>query len=346
MKRTNLFKTNLIAILMVFLAFTACNIPEQNKEKESEGPQPVELIESEKDLTGVNVGYSSPLLDAPFFVVLSESIGNNAKAYGMNYFSVDGRGDITEQIKGIEDLISRGVEVLIINPLDPKALVPSINAASKSGVPVFVVDSFIDKDADYITSVLAANSGNGDLLGNYIAEQMRNQEVKMAVISGAQGNPVGRNKRTGFISGFSDAQLRINGKTNFDIVSQGWGGWSISGGQAAMEDILVAHPEINLVVAENDAMAMGALRAIEGAKRADDILVIGFDAQKEALKLILDGELAATAQNSPTELGKLVVQSVVRYLNGETTKGVVTHTPAVLINKSNVNQFYDANAPF
>ena len=112
-----------------------------------------------------------------------------------------------------------------------------------------------------------------------------------------------------------------------------------------MEDILVAHPDITLLVAENDAMGMGALKAIQEAGKSGNILVVGFDGQKEAYELIKAGKFSATALNSPKELARLVVESVVKYLDGEQLDKVI-HTPAVLITKDNVDRYYDPEALF
>lgn len=299
-----------------------------------------------KDLSDVVVGYSSPSLNAPFYGVLEKEVASNVKKNGMTYFSVDGRGDINNQIMGIEDLISRGVKVLIVNPLDSKALVPTINAAVKSGVAVFIVDSFIDPDANYVASILADNQGNGSLLGEWYVDKTKRKSIKLAIVSGAAGNPVGLEKRMGFVRGAVERQLSSLGSSNLDIEAQGWGNWTIGGGLKATEDILVAHPDIDLVLAENDAMAIGALKAITAAGKHNKIAVLGFDAQKDALKLIKDGEMSATALNSPAELAKLVVTAAVNYLNGDRNTGKIIHTKAVLIDKNNVNKFYDPKSLF
>ena len=112
-----------------------------------------------------------------------------------------------------------------------------------------------------------------------------------------------------------------------------------------MEDILVAHPDINLLVAENDAMGMGALKAIHESGKSEDIMVVGFDGQKEAYELIKTGEFSATALNSPMELARLVVESVVKFFHGEQVDKII-HTPAALITKDNVDQYYDPKALF
>ncbi len=155
----------------------------------------------------------------------------------------------------------------------------------------------------------------------------------------------GQAKRLGFFEGFTETQLMIHGNSDLNILAQGWGNWTLLGGIEAMEDILAAHPDVNLLVAENDAMAMGALKAIEESGRADNVLVVGYDGQKEAYELIMEGKYGATALNSPGELARLVVESVVRYKNGMRLDKVI-HTPAVLITKDNVDKYYDPNALF
>ncbi len=136
------------------------------------------------------------------------------------------------------------------------------------------------------------------------------------------------------------------GKAEISIVAQGWGNWTNNGGLKAMEDILVANPDINLLIAENDAMGMGALKAIEESGKADKITVVGFDGQKEAYELIKQGKFGATALNSPRELAKLVVEAVVRHLNGDKQPDKIIYTPAVIITRENVNNYYDPKALF
>jgi ribose transport system substrate-binding protein len=263
----------------------------------------------------------------------------------MKFVMADGQDDIIKQITSMEDLITTGLDVLILNPLDYKALVPAVNAAVKSDVPVFIVDSRIDPSANYVTSVQASNEGNGELIGEWVVNTIGNRNIRIALISGSQGNPVGREKRLGFVRGFAETQLMNQGNADLNIVSHGWGNWTLLGGLEAMEDILVAFPDINLLVAENDAMGMGALKAIEEAGKSNQILIVAYDGQKEAYELIQQGKFGATALNSPEELARLVVEAVVKFLNGEKPDKVI-HTPAVLITKENVDQYYDPNALF
>ena len=304
-----------------------------------------DTLRSEVDLSVITIGYSTPSLNAPFYVVLSQYIRKYAEAYGMRFVMADGQDDIIKQITSMEDLITTGVDIMILNPLDHKALVPAVNSAVGSGVPVFIVDSQIDETADYITSVQASNEGNGWLIGEWTVNQMSDSDIKVALISGSHGNPVGQAKRLGFFEGFTETQLMTRGHSELNILAQGWGNWTLLGGIQAMEDILTAHPDVNLLVAENDAMAMGALKAIEESGKADQVLVVGYDGQKEAYELIIAGKYGATALNSPGELARLVIESVVRFKNGQQLDKVI-HTPAIVISKDNVEEYYNPDAQF
>ena len=334
-----------LCVSIITLGLITCTSKPVEKKQSIAGGDSSAVV-NKLDLTNIKIGYCTPSLNAPFYVVLTQYVQKYSEGYGMKFVSADGQDDIIKQITSLEDLIAAGVNILILNPLDHKALVPAVNAAAKSGVPVFIVDSAIDPTANYITSVQANNEGNGELIGEWIVNKFGRTRIKAALISGSQGNPVGKEKRMGFVRGFTETQMMTQGKADLTIVSQGWGNWTNNGGLKAMEDILVAYPDINLLVAENDAMGMGALKAINESGKADKIVVAGFDGQKEAYELIKEGKFGATALNSPGELARLVVEAVVKYLNGEKQIDKVIYTPAVLITKDNVDKYYDPNAIF
>lgn len=299
---------------------------------------------SEKDLSAIRVGYCTPTLDAPFYVALEDAVRKGVEHFGMQYYSTNGQSDIAKQVVAVEDLLSKDIDVLILNPIDPKALVPAVQSAVNRGVKVFIVDSFIEDNAPFISAVIADNQKNGELLGEWLVNK-RPDAKSIAIISGNQGNPVGREKRLGFIRGIADTQLHTRNKVDFEVVSQGWGNWTNNGGLKAAEDILIAHPNIEVLFAENDAMAMGALRAIQEMGLEEQITLLGFDGQKEAYELLRQGRYGATAQNSPAILGYTVTETLVRHLNDEQVKRT-TYTPSVLVDGGNVDHFYDENSLF
>src|SRR6201999_1000798 len=115
-------------------------------------------------------------------------------------------------------------------------------------------------------------------------------------------------RRLGVITGLMDGLLTDYGLADVDIVGQGWGQWTTDGGLKAMEDLLTAHPDINVVLGENDSMVLGARKALQAAGRLKGILLVAAaDGQKEALQLIQQGEYGATGLNSPTILARMAV---------------------------------------
>lgn len=331
--------------LCILLLLVGC-LPENLKTNTNSSQQEASKVkyQSVRDLSDVKVGYCTPTLNGPFYVALEAAVKKTVTNYGMQYLTTDGQGDINKQVMAVEDLLSKDIQVLILNPLDPKALVAVVQRAAQQGVKVFILDSMIEEAAPYTAALVANNQLNGEILGLWLAEQ-KIQNPKIAIISGNQGNPVGREKRLGFIRGLADGQLHQQAKTSFDIVAHGWGGWNNNGGLKAMEDILVAHPYTNVLLAENDAMALGAVKVIEQMGKKDQITVLGYDAQKEALELLKTGAYAATALNSPRILGETMVEIVARELNDEPVKKL-NFTESVLIDRRNVDQYYDDKALF
>ena len=114
-----------------------------------------------------------------------------------------------------------------------------------------------------------------------------------------------------------------------------------------MEDIIVAHPEINVMLAENDSMALGAIEAIKEAGRENDILVLAAaDGQKEALRLIKEGKYGATGMNNPTVIAETAIEIGLKVLEGKTDYPAKSYTPAVCITKENVDEYYNPDTVF
>ena len=197
------------------------------------------------------IGISMKTLDAPYFAAQEVSANKHAKELGCDVISSDAQNDLNKQIADIEDMVAQGIGALIVNPRDSQALVPAVNAATAAGVKVFVIDSTLDSKANFITLVQSSNTQNGQLVGGWIADNTKGKALKIALLSGDKGNEVGQERRLGVLAGLLEGQLRNTGSAGFEIVGQGWGAWGHEGGLKAMEDMLVAHPDVNVVLGEN-----------------------------------------------------------------------------------------------
>jgi len=295
------------------------------------------------------IGISMKTLDAPYFAAQEVSANKHAKELGCQVISADAQNDLNKQIADIEDMVAQGIGALIVNPRDSEALVPAVNAATAAGVKVFVIDSTLDSKANFITLVQSSNTQNGQLVGGWIADNTKGKALKIALLSGDKGNEVGQERRLGVLAGLLEGQLRNTGSAGFEIVGQGWGAWGHEGGLKAMEDMLVAHPDVNVVLGENDSMVLGARKALEQAGKLEGVLfVAAADGQKEALEMIKKGEYGATGLNDPALVASAAVDLAKKALDGalpaDTPK--LTYTTPAVITKDNVDQYYHADAVF
>ncbi|GLK65735.1 substrate-binding domain-containing protein [Paracoccus kondratievae] len=300
------------------------------------------------EASACTIGLSMKTLDAPYFAAQEVAAKARAAEIGCEIMTADAGNDLNKQVADIEDMVARGVEALLVNPRDSQGLVPAVNAASAQGVKVFVIDSTLDSSADFVTLVQSSNSRNGLLVGRWIADQTKGKPLKIALISGDQGNEVGQERRLGVLAGLLEGQLQTSGTAGFEIVGQGWGLWNNEGGLDAMEDILVAHPDVNVVLGENDSMVLGARNALKAAGKTDVLLVAAADGQKEALELIRSGEYGATGLNDPAIVATTAVDLAKQAVDGELPEGMgkITYTEPAVITKDNVGKYYRPDAVF
>lgn len=301
-----------------------------------------------KSVEDLKIGWSAYTTAVPYHAAQVEAAKMKSEELGFELIATVAEGSMVKQISNVEDLLAQGIDLLVLNPKDPKGLVPATKSATRAGVPVIIVDSSIDPSADFVTTVQSNNLRNGELVGEWIAEQMKGKEIKAALISGAQGNPVGKERRQGLIRGITEEQLRSEGKANLKIVAQGFGNWATEGGLTAMEDILVAHPEINLLIGENDSMLLGAMKVLEESDRTDVLIAAAADGQKEAYEAIMDeSQYGATGLNDPALIAETAIDIAVEYLIEDKKElPKISYTPAVAITEDNVDEFYNPNAVF
>ena len=348
-----LINLNLVIKLVLIILPLACCIgclDETNSKKtnSAKSDSSNQKIESELDLSTMKIGYCTPSLNAPYYSALFESIKKTAENAGMTFLSADGQDDITKQVAAVEDLITKGIDVLLLNPLDPNALVGVTKTAKAADIPVFILDSSIDPSAEFVTTIQSNNTANGVLAGEWLAKRFGNKKMNIALLSGSVGNPVGRTRKQGLLQGITEEQLRTLGYIDLNIKTQAYTNWTYAGGLKAMEDILVAHQDINVVITESDVCVLGAIKAIEEAGRINDILIVaGADGQKEAIKHIMESDFyGCTAMNSPVQIGENAVNYAVQYLNGKRDFPKTSYTDPLLITKDNAAKYYDPNAIF
>jgi ribose transport system substrate-binding protein len=295
------------------------------------------------------VGISMKQLDAPYFSALMKAAKKEAKSKGCKVLTSNAQTKVNKQISGIEDMLSNNINLLIVDPADTDGLVRVTHESGRKGVKTVVIDSSINKKAKYVTVVQSNNKKNGKKVGKWIVHELGNKPLRIALISGAKGNPVGRARRDGVLSGIAKAQKKKYGKKNYTIAGHGWGHWTQEGGLNAMENILTAHPKVNLLLSENDSMALGARRAIKAQNLTGQITIAAAsDGQKQALKLIKEGKYGVTAPNLPKPIAQKGIDIGIKAINGKLPKNLpkIIYTKSAAITKSNVDKYYDPHSIF
>ncbi len=293
----------------------------------------------------VKLGLTMQTLGAPYFVAQAEAFKAKCAELGIECVVLDAGADVSKQQSDVEDMISQGITALVMNPADAMGCVAIANSTMDKGIPVFIMDNSIDPSAKYISMIQSNNMAIGALVGDWLAKKFGTKEIKIGMLSGNAGNLLGVDRRIGVMKGIIETQLATNGKTSVQIVTQGWGGWGQDTGLTAAEDMIQAAPELNVIVAENDSMGLGAQIALQNAGKSD-VVVVGIDGQKEALALIKDGKYGASGLNDPVKVAQTTIETVMSYLGGNKDVLKLINTEPAVITKENVDQFYKADAVF
>ncbi|GEM81417.1 substrate-binding domain-containing protein [Vibrio superstes] len=295
----------------------------------------------------IKIGFSNRTMNGAFFSAMDKYMKQHTKEHGYEYISTDARNDLTKQMSDVEDMLSQGIDYLVLNPQDPEAGLRIAKNAERKGVPVIVLDSGIPLSAPVVTRVQADNQKNNIMLGEFAVDQYGSEPMNCVLVSGNQGNVVGEMRRVNFMRGVMEAQLRKYNQTNLTILSQGWGGWDQQGGLKAMEDLLVAHGDkVNCAFAENDEMALGVILSLKASNKLDDVKVFSNDGYKKGLESIKRGDIMATVGNNPNQLTEKVVEVIAEHEAGETQFPDYSYIKPVLMTKTNIDKHLDPESFF
>ncbi len=269
-------------------------------------------IDGEGELSRENsgsgaVGFSVSTLNNPFFVSLSEGAKAEAEKQGVKLVVVDAGDDAAKQTNDIEDLISRNVSVLIVNPVDSDAVAPAVQNAVSKGIKVISVDRVVN-GVEVDCQIASDNAAGAKMATEYLVELI-GEGAKAAELEGIPGASATIDRGAGFHEA-ADAAL--------DVVASQTANFNRAEGMNVMENILQSCPEVKGVFAHNDEMALGAVEAVLASGK--DIKIVGFDATDDAVAAVKSGKMAATVAQKPELMGETAVQTAMKLINGETVE--------------------------
>lgn len=265
----------------------------------------------------------------PFFE--AERVGAEAAAHALgakiiNYVPTN-PDSIPEQLNEIDDVIVRKPDAIVFVPVDYKAMVPGVQRINAAKIPV---TNFTDRSAggDFVAFVGANDYDIAKATGLRLMQALGGKG-KVIIIEGVRGSLTASDR----LRGFQDAVKQFPG---VQIVASQPGNYQRIAAMQVMENLLQAHPDVNGVLAANDAMAIGALDALSDA--GTDALVVGINGTKEAVDAIKAGKLLASGDYNGFLQGCIATMIAIRALRGEPVLKEVALKP-VVVDKTNYQPY-------
>ncbi|ADT89385.1 ribose ABC transporter substrate-binding protein RbsB [Vibrio sp. Vb2880] len=245
-------------------------------------------------------------LNNPFFVTMKDGAEAKAKELGYNLIVLDSQNDPSKELSNIEDLTVRGVKAILINPTDSDAVSNAIRIANRSNIPVLTLDRGASRGT-VVSHIASDNVVGGEMAGHFIMEKV-GEKAKVIQLEGIAGTSAARERGEGFMNAVkgSEMQLLASQPADFDRTK----------GLNVMENLLAANPDVQAVFAQNDEMALGALRAVQASGK--NVMIVGFDGTDDGIAAVKRGKLAATVAQQPDLIGALGVETADHMLKGET----------------------------
>ena len=264
-------------------------------------------------------------------------------------FKVEHAANTTEQVKQVEDLLTWGMNYLVILPHEGSAMYTTVKACADQGVKCVVVDRGFDDSQTKFASVYLAgdNSGLGALSGEYTRDYMEKNGLTKYVAMGGMATPIDTYRMQAFFDEMEkDSKLvNLEGGRNYQFTN-----WDSQKGLEVMENLLQKYSKIDAVFCQDDDVLTGVLQAIKEAKRDDVKMVLGGAGSKVVYKMILDGDARVSAAVTyPPRMIYDAITLCLDYISGAkafpTAYEVIT-LPAELVTAANVKDYYVADSAY
>ncbi|MCW2940981.1 MAG: ribose transporter, substrate binding protein [Actinomycetia bacterium] len=276
----------------------------------------------------IKIGLSVSTLNNPYFVQFRNGAQAEAKKEGVSLTVTDASNDSSQQVNQVQNFTSQAMKAIILNPVDSDAAAPAVTAASRANIPVIAADRGVNK-ATVDETIASDNVTGGKLAAQELAKELGGKGT-IVVLQGTAGTSAANDRGKGFTEG-------IAAYPNIKVVAQQPADFDRTKGLDVMTNLLQSHPGITGVFAENDEMALGAIKAL-GAKAGTTIKIVGFDGEVDGIKAVQAGTLNATVAQQPALLGQLAVQAAVKAAKGTKLAATVS-VPVKLATKDNASQF-------
>jgi ribose transport system substrate-binding protein len=333
-----------VAVLILIVVFTVSMVLLMAGCKEEAAPVEEAVEEEAKQIT---VGFSMPFIeDSPYCFPFAEALRKEAANRGWELILTDAKGDINTQANQIEDMVAKGVDGIMIMPVDAAGIVSVIKKVyeeTDGKLPMLASNVMPDPaELDELMGFAGPNSYlEGKLMGEYYVKYLEENgidKINYCHLTGMAGYSAAIDRTNGF-----DDQLEEMGATDkFNLLDLQPGDWSPDKGQTLTENWITTYgDELQMIYAHNDGMGIGVVNALQNAGlEPGQIITNGCDGQTQAVEYIQQGWMLFTVFQSPATDGITSMDTMAKILAGEEIE-YFTYMDTPIIDASNADEYIE-----
>ena len=322
----------IVLICIVAIGLIACSNQPAAPAGESQTPAPAPSQGQQNDDPGViRIAYLYQSLSNEHVVIMQGYVKDAVKSIGgIELIELDGEGQIDKQLAQAENMISQGVDVLVLNPYDKNGCAPIVEMAAAANVPIVIASGEV-VNVELATSWVGTNDKDAGIMQTEYMADLLGGKGTVVVIHGPNGHAA----EIGRTLGMNEV---LENFPNIGIYAEQTANWDRAEALTLMENWLQTGTQIDGVLAQNDEMALGALTAVEAAGKLGEIKIIGIDAIPDALAAVKKGTLDATVFQDTLQLGEMSIKVAVAIAKGdEFPKKLMI--PFKIVNSDNVDEY-------
>jgi ABC-type sugar transport system substrate-binding protein len=292
---------------------------------------PASLAAQAKSGKKLTIALVTKALNNPFWGYMKEEFEKVCAANGVEsiYLAPTKANNLEEQTRLVEDLIQRKVDGIVLVPVDSDGIVPVIKRANAAGVPISLANSKAF-GGQVVTLSAIENYDAMTLLAEFMVSKL-NGKGKIIILEG----PAGAQTNTDRLRAVRDVLKKYPGIT---VLASQTADFQRAKGLQVMENLSQTYMQFDAILSMNDEMALGAIEALDAAKRLGNVLISGFDASDPALKAVWDGQLVVTMDQNPRKQAGDAAQALIDFINGKKVPERIV-TPGILVTKENISLY-------
>lgn len=278
-------------------------------------------------------------LNNPWFVVLKDAARARVEELGYKADVFDSQNSTATEASHFDTIIDARYAAILFNPTDAEGSIASVKRARDAGIPTFCMDREISANDVAVSQILSDNFTGCVALGEYFVRRLGAKGTYVELL-GLLGDNNTRNRSDGFHS-------VVDNYPELKMVAQQTADFDRTRSMEVMESILQAHPDIDAVFCGNDAMAMGAYRALVTAGKDKQVMVFGFDGAKDVIDEIRAGHIVATGMQFPKTMARMAAEFADRYLKDKKAFPQKVPVAVELVTRENIDKYtaYGRNEP-